>query len=418
MKGLPALPGSLAFGTQGFLVSASPSRAPDSLRRVVVLGSTGSIGVNTLDVVAHLPERLRIHGLSAHSRIDELLEQVRACKPRFVAVTDPESAQRFPKERLPAETRFLGPGELDVMIADGETDIVVTAVVGAAGLHGTWTALEAGKTVAVSNKETLVMAGPLVMELAARKHATVLPVDSEHSAIFQAMQGGRRSEVARVVLTASGGPFRGCTEADLAHVTVEQALRHPTWRMGPKITIDSATMMNKALEIIEARWLFDLEPDQIEVVIHPESIIHSFVEFTDGSVLAQLSPPDMRLPIQYALTYPDRLPGPARKMRWDEVGTLRFETPDRGTFAALDLGFEVARRGGTSGAVLNAANESAVGEFLAGKLRFLDIARACREILDRHPYAARPSLEELAELDLWARQEVVRWKAKTMCLTR
>jgi 1-deoxy-D-xylulose-5-phosphate reductoisomerase len=399
-------------------VSVSPPRAPDSQRRVVVLGSTGSIGVSTLDVVAHLPERLRIHGLSAHSRTDDLLEQVRACQPKFVAVTDPESAERFPKHQLPAGTCFLGPDELDAMIADAETDIVVTAVVGAAGLHGTWTALEAGKTVAVANKETLVMAGPLVMELAARKHATVLPVDSEHSAIFQAMQGGRRSEVARVVLTASGGPFRGRKEAELAHVTVEQALRHPTWRMGPKITIDSATMMNKALEIIEARWLFDLDADQIEVVIHPESIIHSFVEFSDGSVLAQLSPPDMRLPIQYALTYPDRLPGPARKMRWDEVGTFRFEAPDRQTFAALELGFEVARRGGTSGAVLNAANESAVGEFLAGRLRFLDIARACREILDRHPYAARPSLEELGELDRWARQEVVRWKAKTMCLTR
>jgi 1-deoxy-D-xylulose-5-phosphate reductoisomerase len=237
----------------------------------------------------------------------------------------------------------------------------------------------------------------------------VLPVDSEHSAIFQAMQGGHPAEVTRVVLTASGGPFRGRSRASLENVTVEEALRHPTWRMGKKITVDSATLMNKALEVIEARWLFGLEPEQIEVIIHPESVIHSFVEFADGSVLAQLSPPDMRLPIQYALTYPDRVAGPARRLNWHDLGAWHFEQPDHETFPALQLGYEVARRGGTCGAVLNAANEAAVGRFLAGELAFLDISRVCRAVLENHHYSARPSLAELREADRWARQEVVRW---------
>jgi 1-deoxy-D-xylulose-5-phosphate reductoisomerase len=295
------------------------------------------------------------------------------------------------------------------MVSAPEVDVVVTAIVGAAGLAGTWAALEAGKTVAVANKETLVMAGPLVMELAARKGAKILPVDSEHSAIFQAMSAGNRCEVERVVLTASGGPFRGRTAQELAHVTVDEALCHPTWRMGPKITIDSATLMNKALEVIEARWLFGLAPEQIEVIIHPESMIHSFVEFRDGSVIAQLSPPDMRLPIQYALTYPERLAGPARRLNWAELGAWHFEQPDHETFPAVQLGYEVARRGGTCGAVLNAANEAAVSRFLAGELGILDITRVCRTVLENHHYSARPSLADLASLDRWARQEVNRW---------
>ena len=256
------------------------------------------------------------------------------------------------------------------------------------------------------------------MQRAYEKKVRIIPVDSEHSAIFQAMQGARRSEVTRVVLTASGGPFRGKTRAELENVTPEEALNHPTWKMGPKISIDSATLMNKALEIIEARWLFDLRPEQIDVIIHPESIVHSFVEFADGSVLAQLSPPDMRLPIQYALTYPERVAGPAKKLAWDRLAALTFEQPDRETFPALDLGFEVARRGGTCGAVLNAANEAAVGEFLAGRLRFLDIPRACRAALDHHPFSERPTLDELHELDRWARQEVVRWNIKKARSTR
>lgn len=382
-------------------------------RRVVLLGSTGSIGGSCLDVVEALPDRLQIVGLAAHSRWEMAHAQSIKHKPRLVTITDPAAAAEFAKLPLPPGTRFVhGPDAIEQLVRQPEADVVLTAIVGAAGLEGTWHALDAGKTVAVANKETLVMAGPLVMELAAKRNARILPVDSEHSAIFQAMLAGRKSEVRRVILTASGGPFRGKKAKDLADVTAEQALNHPTWRMGPKITVDSATLMNKALELIEARWLFDLQPEQLEVVIHPESIVHSFVEFVDGSVLAQLSPPDMRLPIQYALTFPRRVPGPTRKMNWAELGQFTFEQPDRETFAALDLGCEVARRGGTCGAALNAANEAAVGEFLAGKLRFLDIPRVCRAVLDHHPFSPQPTLQELHALDRWARQEVLRWNAK------
>jgi 1-deoxy-D-xylulose-5-phosphate reductoisomerase len=309
-------------------VSDSPRlREPASgkRRRVVVLGSTGSIGINCLEVIDHLPEVLEAIGLSAHTSGEELLVQAQRYRPRWLAVTDPQAARRLDAGRLPAGTQLLaGPEGVQKMVSAPEVDVVVTAIVGAAGLAGTWAALEAGKRVAVANKETLVMAGPLVMELAERNGAQILPVDSEHSAIFQAMTAGNRCEVERVVLTASGGPFRGRTAQELAHVTVDEALCHPTWRMGPKITIDSATLMNKALEIIEARWLFGLAPEQIEVIIHPESMIHSFVEFRDGSVIAQLSPPDMRLPIQYALTYPERLAGPARRLNWSELGVAKM----------------------------------------------------------------------------------------------
>jgi 1-deoxy-D-xylulose-5-phosphate reductoisomerase len=375
-----------------------------------VLGSTGSIGTNCLDVIHHLSDRLQAVGLSAHSSWTTLFEQAERYRPRWLTLTDPDSARAADLTRLPSGTRLLrGEEGIATMVSAPEVDVVVTAIVGAAGLAGTWAALEAGKTVAVANKETLVMAGELVMALASRKGARILPVDSEHSAIFQAMAGGRASEVERVVLTASGGPFRGRSRAELAAVTVEEALRHPTWRMGPKITIDSATLMNKALEIIEARWLFGLPPERITVIIHPESLVHSFVEFTDGSVLAQLSPPDMRLPIQYALTYPERCPGPARRINWRELENCHFEQPDQDTFPALQLGYEVARRGGTTGAVLNAANEAAVGRFLAGELRFLDIPRACRAVLDNHNFSASPTLAELAALDRWARQEVSRF---------
>jgi 1-deoxy-D-xylulose-5-phosphate reductoisomerase len=398
-------------------VSSSPSsNAGAELRRVVVLGSTGSVGTSCLDVIAALPDRLRAVGLSAHRNWEELVEQAWQHQPRWITITGEDAVSRLEGARLPSETRLLrGPEALATMVSSPEVDVVVTAIVGAAGLSGTWAALEAGKTVAVANKETLVMAGPLVMDLAARRQARVLPVDSEHSAIFQALQSGRTAEVARVVLTASGGPFRGRRKAELAEVRADEALRHPTWRMGPKISVDSATLMNKALEVIEARWLFGLAPEQIEVIIHPESMIHSFVEFRDGSILAQLSPPDMRLPIQYALTYPERVPGPARKLCWSELGAWHFEQPDLDTFPALQLGYEVARRGGTCGAVLNAANEAAVGRFLAGDLGFLDIPRVCRDVLENHHYSARPTLAELADIDRWARQEVDRWTTTKAC---
>lgn len=379
-------------------------------RRVVILGSTGSIGTSCLKVIDHLPHRLEAFGLTAHARGDDLAKQAQRYRPRYVSITDPQAARTFPRQSLPPGTRWLdGENALRTMVSDPEVDVVLTAIVGSAGLTGTWLALEAGKTVAVANKETLVMAGPLVMELAARKNARILPVDSEHSAIFQAMQCGQPREVSRIVLTASGGPFRGKKAAELANVTPEQALKHPTWNMGRKITIDSATLMNKALEIIEARWLFQLRPEQIQVILHPESIIHSFVEFTDGSILAQLSPPDMCLPIQYALTFPDRVEGPARRLNWDELRSLNFQPPDLDTFPALQLGYEVARRGGTCGAVLNAANETAVAAFLEGQLSFLDIPRVCRAVLEQHHYSERPTLSELHALDRWSRQEVLRW---------
>jgi 1-deoxy-D-xylulose-5-phosphate reductoisomerase len=386
---------------------------------VVVLGSTGSIGTNCLDVIGTLEDRLQAMGLSAHGKWETLFEQARRFRPRWVTLTDRDVAAQIDRRNLPPGTQVLvGEEGVLTMVSDPDVDVVVSAIVGAAGLAGTWAALEAGKTVALANKETLVVAGPLVTELAAKRACRLLPVDSEHSAVFQALQAGRAAEVERIVLTASGGPFRGRRASELADVTAEQALRHPTWSMGTKITIDSATLMNKALEVIEARWLFQLPPERIDVVIHPESVIHSFVEFRDGSVVAQLSPPDMRLPIQYALTYPERVPGPARRLNWRELGAWHFEQPDRDSFPCLELGYEVARKGGTCGGVLNAANEAAVGRFLNGGLAFLDIPRVVRAVLENHHYSARPTLAELAGLDRWARQEVMRWTTTTPASAR
>jgi 1-deoxy-D-xylulose-5-phosphate reductoisomerase len=387
-----------------------PTPASPKLRRVAVLGSTGSIGTSTLDVVAALPERIELVGLMANSKWRELAEQCRKFKPRVAILTDRSAFDAADKSAFPPETDLqFGDDAVCRLASAPDVDVVLSAVVGAAGLTGTWAALEAGKTVALANKETLVVGGPLVTELAARRNAKLLPVDSEHSAIFQAMVGYTAADVDRVVLTASGGPFRGKTAAEVEAVTPAEALKHPTWQMGPKITIDSATLMNKALEVIEARWLFGLRADQIDVIVHPESVIHSFVEFADGSVLAQLSPPDMRLPIQYALTYPERVPGPTKRLNWQELRQFRFEQPDRSTFRALDLGFEVAARGGTCGAVLNAANEAAVARFLNSQIGFPDIARCCRAVLDAHDFDPNPTLETLLARDRWARQEVARW---------
>jgi 1-deoxy-D-xylulose-5-phosphate reductoisomerase len=394
-------------------VTRAPAAPTPQPRNVVVLGSTGSIGTSTLDVVEHLPERLRVVGLSAHSNTDLLVEQAARHRPRWIAVTDPDSRRRILRTDLGPTEILSGEQGVRRMVADPDVDVVVSAIVGAAGLAGTWAALEAGKTVALANKETLVVAGAQVMRLARERGGTLLPVDSEHSAVFQALAGSRPADVRRIVLTASGGPFRGRSRAELEGVSAADALRHPTWQMGPKITVDSATLMNKALEVIEARWLFDLSPDQIEVIVHPESVVHSFVEFADGSVLAQLSPPDMRLPIQYALTYPERLSGPAKRLDWPELAGLHFEPPDHETFPALQLGYEVARRGGTCGAVLNAANEAAVGRFLAGELPFLDIPRVCRAVLHHHDFGADPTLDEVWAADRWARHEVNRWTRAT-----
>jgi 1-deoxy-D-xylulose-5-phosphate reductoisomerase len=377
---------------------------------VAILGSTGSIGSSTLEVIAESHGRLAAYALTAHRRLDRALAQAQALNPRWLVATSEASARDFSWAGLPPATELLvGQEGVQQVVTDPAVDIVVAAMVGSAGLWGTWAALDAGKRVALANKETLVMAGPLVMELARVRGAELIPVDSEHSAIFQALSAGRHEEVRRVVLTASGGPFRDCSAQQMAGVTVEQALAHPTWDMGPKITIDSATMMNKALEIIEARWLFDLAPDQIEVLIHPQSIVHSLVEFKDGSVVAQMSPPDMRLPIQFALEYPRRREGVADRFDWSQAFQLEFRPPDPERFPALALGHEVSRAGGTAGAVINAANEAAVQAFLDGQIRFHEIVTACRAVLDQHDFDPQPTLEQLTQLDVWARQEVLRW---------
>ena len=384
-------------------------RAADGVR-VAVLGSTGSIGTSTLDVIAASAGRFEPWLLAASRSVDALLEQAHRFRPAWVAVADPAAAGSIGVGALPRGTRLaVGPDALAALVADPAVDRVVSAIVGAAGLRSTWAALEAGKTVALANKETLVMAGPLATRLAARTGGAILPVDSEHSAIHQALSCGTAGEVARIVLTASGGPFRTRASESLATVTPAEALRHPTWSMGPKITVDSATMMNKALELVEARWLFGMPADKLAVIVHPQSVVHSLVEFVDGSVVAQLSPPDMRLPIQYALSYPRRLPGPARRLDFTQAFTLDFEPPDPVRFPALRLGHEAAARGGTAGAVLNAANEEAVGRFLAGSLRFTDIAEVCARALDAHPFQADPTLDEVLRLDAWAREEVRAW---------
>jgi len=378
-------------------------------KRIAVLGSTGSIGRSALEVIAASGGSLQAVGLAAHRNTELLLRQAQAVRPRRIVVTDPAAAARQDWSELPKEVELLVGADADAQMAAGaDVDVVLSAVVGSAGLRGTWAALEAGKTVALANKESLAVGGPLIVDLARRKKAQILPVDSEHCAVFQAMQAGRRDEVRRVVLTASGGPFRTYSTEQLAQVTVADALNHPTWAMGPKITIDSATLMNKALEIIEARWLFDLSPNQIAVMIHPQSIIHSMVEYMDGSVVAQLSPPDMKLPIQYALTWPHRCEGVAAKLDWAQAMDLRLEPPDFERFDALRLGLEAAQAGGTAGAVLNGANEAAVAAFLDRRLGFHEVVPACRSVLQNHHFDPAPSLEQVLEADRWARQEVLR----------
>jgi 1-deoxy-D-xylulose-5-phosphate reductoisomerase len=388
---------------------APTSPAGGSLN-VAILGSTGSVGTSTLEVVAASGGRFAPFLIAAHRNIPRLLDQARACRPRHVVVVDETAAVSLDPADLPAGTRLsVGPAALDDLVQSPEIDRVVAAIAGAAGLRSTWAALEAGKTVALANKETLVMAGPLVMRLAAQTGARILPVDSEHSAIHQALRAGGIAEVERIVLTASGGPFRTWSAAALSSATPEQALRHPTWSMGTKITIDSATMMNKALELIEARWLFGLPAERLAVLVHPQSIVHSLVEFVDGSVIAQLSPPDMKLPIQYALYHPERVPGIARRFDFSRPVALEFEPPDPMRFPAVRLGHEAAARGGTAGAVLNAANEEAVRGFMEGAIGFTDIAAICERILGEHSFQADPALDDIRRLDAWARQEVVKW---------
>jgi len=347
-------------------------------KRIAILGSTGSIGKSALNVVKNL-SGLEAWAISGMSQTELLSQQAKEFSPRFVVAADEN-----PKHPIaPADfanggtTELLtGPKGLIQIASAPEVDIVLAAIVGFAGLESALAAVKCGKQLALANKETLVVAGHLITSLAKESGSKILPVDSEHSAIFQSMQAGQEKEISKVILTASGGPFRSASKESLSSVTVEQALDHPTWQMGQKISIDSATMMNKALEIIEAKWLFGLAADQIEVVIHPQSLVHSMVTFTDQSTIAQLSPPDMRLPIQYAFTWPDRVPGPAPAMDWSQACQLDFIPPDFDRFPALGLGFEVAEKGGSAGAVLNAANEAAVEAFLKSELSFTDIVPA------------------------------------------
>lgn len=365
-----------------------------------------------MEVIASSGGYLRAVALVAKRDISRLAEQAALLRPRCVVIADSQAARGISSGLFPPQVDVLvGAEHIPAVVSAPEVDIVLSAIVGRAGLEGTWAALAAGKTVALANKETLVIAGPLVMELAKQKGAKIIPVDSEHSALFQILESQPKESVKRVILTASGGPFRTHSPEQLARVTVAEALSHPTWQMGKKITIDSATLMNKALEIIEARWLFDLSPDQIGVIIHPQSVVHGLVEFVDGSVLAQMSPPDMRLPIQLALTWPERRPCIARKLDWSSLVRLEFEPPDLERFPAIGLGIKVATVGGTAGAVLNAANEVAVEAFLRGQLKFSEIVPLCRRALELHPFDAHPTLEQLLALDLWAREEVSRWIA-------
>jgi len=385
-----------------------PGSIPTHLsKRIAILGSTGSIGTSALQVIEHLGPPYQAIALSAHRQADKLIQQVRQHHPAAVAITDDETAAKIaPALRQMGLAVYRGPNALAELVHRDDVDIVLAAIVGAAGLPAVLAAVQAGKTLALANKEALVVAGCLLIPEARRKGITLLPVDSEHSAVFQARLCGRAAEVKRVILTASGGPFRNSSIQELQHATVEDALKHPTWQMGSKITIDSATMFNKALEIIEACWLFDLPPEKVEVVIHPESVVHSMVEFVDGSVMAQLSPPDMRTPIQYALTYPERREGISRKLDLGKAFALHFEPPDYQRFGALKLAYQVARAGGTMGAVMNAANETAVAAFLAGKIPFMQISRLVESTMTRHRLQITASLDDLLRADRWAQQTV------------
>ena len=374
------------------------------MKTIAILGSTGSIGTSALDVASHLG--LRVHGLAARSNWKLLKDQIARYKPARAAMAEAEACEALRREMNGSGTILQGGVEgIRAVATAKEAEVVMCAISGAACLPPVLDAAAQGKILGLANKESMVMAGPLLWETARKSGATIVPVDSEHSAIFQSMRSGSRSEVRRIFLTASGGPFRQTPRSDFDGITPEQALKHPTWNMGGKITIDSATMFNKALEIVEAKWLFDLAPDQIEVLIHPQSIIHSMVEFVDGSVIAQLGLPDMRTPIQFAFTYPDRADGNVKRLDLAAVKTLTFESPDMEKFPSLALGYRAARAGGTMGAVLNAANEVAVDRFVAREISFTRIFEVVRAVMDRHSPVAKPSLADVLQADAWARQE-------------
>jgi 1-deoxy-D-xylulose-5-phosphate reductoisomerase len=383
-------------------------------RRIAVLGSTGSIGRQTLDVVRAYPERFAIVALAARGNVELLAEQAREFGPALVACSDesPETLRRLAAV-LPGALH--GAEALTAVATHPQAEMVVAATSGLVGVLPTMAAIRAGKTIALANKETLVMAGHLVIPEARRCGVEVLPVDSEHSALWQCLRGERTVEVRRLLITASGGPLRAMPLEQMASVTVEQALAHPTWKMGPKVTIDSATLMNKGLEVMEAHWLFDMPYDQIEVVVHPQSIIHSMVEFVDDSIKMQASLPSMHLPIQDALSYPDRLDRAgtalAHALRWPEVGRLDFEPADPGRFPCLQLAYEAGRRGGTAPSVLVGADEQAVALFLRGELRLTEIASTLEAVLARHDVIDAPDLDAVLRASRWAEDEVLRLHA-------
>ena len=378
------------------------------MKRLTVLGATGSVGRRALELVAHFPEQFRVEGLAARgSNPDLVAELCRAHRPRVVALSDEGAVDALARALGHPRPEILGGARGLVAVArDLGSDVVLSAIVGGAGLLPTMAAIEAGKAVAVANKEPLVMAGSLMTAAARRHKAPLLPVDSEHSAIYQCLEGQQRGQVHRILLTASGGPFRRLPKAEMAAVTVEDALNHPTWKMGAKITVDSATLMNKGLEVIEARWLFDLPSDQVQVVVHPQSIIHSMVEYVDGSVIAQLGVADMGIPILYALNYPDRLPWPGERLDLTKTGPLTFEEPDVDRFPCLALARQALAAAGCAPAILNAANEVAVGAFLEGRIGYTQIAELIAAALDGMPARALDSIETCVAVDAETRRFV------------
>lgn len=371
------------------------------MKRITILGSTGSIGTQTLDVVRKNKDKFQVVAISANSSIDLLLEQIMEFSPKYVAVYNKESALKL-KEMIPENINIEVLSGMDGLVKIcqlEEVNVVLTAVVGMIGLVPTMAAIKAKKTIALANKETLVTAGELVMSEAKKNNVEILPVDSEHSAIFQCLNGERKQDIEKIILTASGGPFRGKKREELVNVTKNEALKHPNWDMGRKISIDSSTLMNKGLEVIEAKWLFDVDVEDIEVVVHPQSIIHSMVSFRDSSVISQMGCPDMRLPIEYALTYPERLKTDFERLDLAKVATLTFEKPDMETFPCLALAFKVLKLGGTYAAALNSANEFLVNEFLNDKIGFYDIPYYIEKTLDCHKNRVNPTLEDILEVD-------------------
>ncbi|MGR3219633.1 MAG: 1-deoxy-D-xylulose-5-phosphate reductoisomerase [Candidatus Anammoxibacter sp.] len=378
------------------------------MKNIVILGSTGSIGTNTLDVIRNLSDHYKVVGLAANTQWDLLARQIDEFKPAWVSLAD-KDAHKCLKDKLNHASNLQvlnGIDDLAETASFESVDIVVSAITGAAGLSTAIAAIENKKILAIANKEVLVMAGEIVMPLAKKNGVKILPIDSEHSAILQSLRAGSENEISKIILTASGGPFYDLPKEKLTDVTPEQALKHPTWEMGKKITIDSATLMNKALEIIEAKWLFDIDVSQIEVVIHPQSIIHSMVEFCDGSVIAQMGLPDMRVPIQFAITYPERKPVNAGRLDLTKAGNLVFKSPDTDKFPSLALGYEAAKVGGTMGSTLNAANEVAVDAFLNNRIKFTDITRLVKMTMMNHTVINNPTLDDVIASDSRARQEV------------